>query len=140
MVLGLNKVMNLNNLKFHFCFCLQYVLSHNPSVFDLSFLKLIRKCFLWAFTVQIIPVIFYNFKTKWLPFHYYQAILLFMQLAPYTLQCLSQCKRNLAHGNQHSRHPENGSKTARNSEARWKLLQNIKTDDSNFKIERNRIN
>ena len=54
-------------------------------------------------------------------------------------QCLSQCKINLTHGNQHSQHPKNGPKIARNSKARWKLFKKIKTDDSSFKRERNRV-
>ena len=43
------------------------------------------------------------------------------------------------HSNQHSQHQENRPKIVRNSEARWKLFKEIKTDDSNFKRERNRV-
>ena len=78
------------------------------------------------------PVIIYNFKNqkkKGCPFN----------LRHIHYQCLSQCKRNVKHDNQHSQHTENGPKIARNSEARWKLFKNIKTDDSSFKREKNRI-
>ena len=67
-----------------------------------------------------------------------------LNLSPCTLryihcQCFSQCKVKLTHSNQHLQHPENGPKIARNSEARWKLFKNIKTDDSSFKKERNQV-
>ena len=43
------------------------------------------------------------------------------------------------HDNQHSQYSENEPKIARNSETRWKLLSDIKIDDSSFKRERNRV-
>ena len=65
---------------------------------------------LWAFTVKSISVIFCNLKKKnKKKRHIYY-------------QCLPLCK--LTHSNQHSKHPENGPKIARNLEARWKLFKN----------------
>ena len=61
-------------------------------------------------------------------------VYLFMQLTAYKLYEL-----NLTHGYQLSQHSENGPKIARNSETRWKLLSNIKTDDLSFKRKRNRV-
>ena len=52
-------------------------------------------------------------------------------------QFLSWWKLNVAHGNQYSQNPENEPKMARSLETRWKLLSNIKTDDSSFKRKRN---
>ena len=54
-------------------------------------------------------------------------------------QYLSKSKLNLTHGNQHSQNSENGPKLARNSEARWKLFKNIKTEDSSFKREKSSL-
>ena len=52
-------------------------------------------------------------------------------------QCLSFCKLSPNNGNQLSQHPENEPKITRESETRWKLISNIKTDNSSFKRERN---
>ena len=41
--------------------------------------------------------------------------------------------------NQHSQDPEDELKIARNSETKWKLLSNIKTDNSSFKRGRNQV-
>ena len=43
------------------------------------------------------------------------------------------------HDNKHLQHSENEPKIDRNSETRWNLLSNIKTDDLSFKRERNRV-
>ena len=43
-----------------------------------------------------------------------------------------QCK-------QHLQHSKNGPKIARNSQVKWKLFKHIKTDDSSFTKERNRV-
>ena len=40
------------------------------------------------------------------------------------------------HDNKHLQHSENEAKIDKNSETRWKLLSNIKTDDFSFKRER----
>ena len=92
-----------------------------------------------SFTVQSIPAIFYNFKTKWLPIHYSWVIPIFpfltsiysFNLRHIHYQRLAYCELNLTHGNQRSQHSENGSKIARNSETRWKLLSN---NDGRFKF------
>ena len=109
-------------------------------VFDLIFLKIIPKLLLWAFIVQSISVVFHNFKKKM------AAHSLFLFIIHIHCQCLSQCKINLTQGKQHSKHPENGRKIARNSKARWKLFNKIetvqeqfKTDNSSFKGEKNRF-
>ena len=54
-------------------------------------------------------------------------------------QCLSWCKLNLTYDNQHSQDPEDEPKIAKNSETKWKLLSNIKTDNSSFKRGRNQV-
>ena len=96
----------MKNLKFCFYFCLQYTISHTILfyVFGLSFLKIILEMLFIAFTVQSIPVIFYDFKSKWLPIPYSQTIPMFLFLAFVVSnlchihhQCLSQCKLNLMH-------------------------------------------
>ena len=72
LVLGKNNITNMKHFKFCFYFCFQYVLSLTIPlyIFDLGFLKIILEVFLWAFTVQSIPVTFHNFKTNWLPILY----------------------------------------------------------------------
>ena len=130
-----------------FYFCFQYVLSLTIPlyIFDLGSLKIILEVFLWAFTVQSIPVTFHNFKTNWLPILYSQTIPTFSfsnsicscNLSHIHYQCLSQSKLSLTYGNQRSQHPENEPKITRNSETRWKLISSVKTDISGFKRERN---
>ena len=76
-VAGPNKIMNMNNFKFCFYFCLQYALFLTILlyVFDLSFLKIILEVLLMGFyrakyTCYFFKLNCYNLKTKWLPILY----------------------------------------------------------------------
>ena len=127
--------------KFHFYFCLQYVLSHIISlyVFDISFLKIIPKM---LFLGLLYLLFFIISKQNGCSFPILRLSLYSpcsCNLCHIHCQCLPQCKLNVKHSNQHSQRPENGPNIARNSEARWKLFKNIKTDDSSFKRERIRV-
>ena len=102
-VLGPNKIMNMKN-QILFLFLLTiHPLFRNPSLcFSPQFPKNNSRNAIFV----CISAIFCNFKAKWLPIFYSQAISIFPFLnfvCPYGLHqihyhCLSQCKLNLTHG------------------------------------------
>ena len=116
-ILGPSRIMNMNNFKFCFHFCLLYALSHTNIlyVFDLSFLKIILEVlFMGSYSAKYLCY-FLQFRNKMAAnsllldhpcIHIFNFSLLY-NLHDIQYQCLLWCKLNLTHGNQHSQNPEN---------------------------------
>ena len=143
-ILVANEMMKMKVFKFYVYFCLQYSLNIPLYDFNLSVQKkkILKKVLIENFCNGRCNCYFLQFLNKKLPISLiigYPYIPLETCICSCILrhmhhQCLSQCKRNLMHSNQHSKHLENEEGIARNSKTRQKL-----PEDSRLKRERNLV-
>ena len=142
-LLGANEMMKMKVFKFYVYFCLQYSLTIPLYDFNLSVLKrILKKVLIENFCSGRCTCYFLQFLNKKLPIPLiigYPYIPLETSICSCILrhmhhQCLSQCKLNLLHSNQHSKHLENEEGIARSSKTRQKL-----PEDSRLKRERDLV-